>query len=117
VRLVKFNLLAEGLHHLLEDPNGEVGQDLERRAQNVTRRVDVLTSGRPGPEIVTGDLNSSIHYVIVSDQNGLRAQIGTDQEHDGYQYPLGLETGIRPDTGEPTPHYPFLEPSLVEFDP
>lgn len=116
VRLVALKLNPAEMHHLLDDPSGPVGVDLQRRAQNVTARATDLASDRPGPEIRTGDLHSSIHYVILSDAEGLRAQIGTDQEHRGFPYPRALELGFEHQGGTFV-HYPFLEPALEAFDP
>ena len=73
-------------------------------------------SGRPGPQIRTGNLNSAIALLRFGvDEDGVFAHIGT-QNHRmirrGYNYALILE-GLFPRGGAPPEgHFPFMERSL-----
>lgn len=87
---------------LLRSPTGGVGRDLLRRAVNVESRAKQNASGRPGPNVDTGRLRSSITYEIGEDEKGLFARIGTNVE-----YGIYLELGTR--YMQP---YPFLRPAL-----
>lgn len=63
------------LDFLLENPEGPVGQDLRRRAENITR----LAQQQAGEIIHRGVFGASIvGYEIRSGENGLEALIGCD---------------------------------------
>lgn len=87
---------------MLRDPNGPVGKDLQRRAFNVESRAKVNASGRPGPNVQTGRLRSSITHEIVERQDGLVARIGSNVEYARY-----VEEGT-----DRAPAYPYLVPAL-----
>ncbi len=83
---------------VLTSPDGPVARDLIRRAQRVTEQAKVNASGRPGPNVDTGRLRSSIHWRLVTGPGGLYAEVGTT-----VSYARGLEFGnaphvIRPNT-------------------
>lgn len=107
-----FDFDEQALNHLLESPDGPVGKDLQRRAENVTAQatenatgIGVAGASNPqgrGPNIRTGNLNTSIRFVIGHDDDGLFAEIGSD-----VLYAIFLETGLRNGAT-----YPFLLPAL-----
>jgi hypothetical protein len=92
-----------------------VGRDLEARALRVTRRMVQNASGRPGPNVRTNTLRSSISSRIGQDAQSLFAQVGplgTRTVKRGYNYALILE-GIFPRGGAPPDGaYPFIAKSL-----
>jgi hypothetical protein len=90
------------LARLLKSPAGPVARDLARRAILVQGAAQRNASGRPGPNVDTGRLRSSIFWAIGTDQEGLFADIGTNVEY-GFYLETGLVNGAR---------YPFLEPAL-----
>lgn len=69
------------LSELLRGPQGAVAADLERRARNVESQAKLNASGRPGPNVRTGRLRSSITHEITSDSRGLVARIGSNVEY------------------------------------
>lgn len=60
-----FRVNVAGLQHALSDPNGPVAKDLARRAQRVRDQAVVNATGRPGPNVDTGRLRSSIGWRLV----------------------------------------------------
>lgn len=91
------------LREFLSGPNGDVARDLGRRAEAVASQAKVNASGRPGPNVDTGRLRSSISWRLGEDASGLYADIGT-----GVPYGRILELGLTRN-GQ---RYPFLEPAL-----
>lgn len=91
------------LDRLLRGPQGPVASDLARRAQRVTDQAKVNASGRPGPNVDTGRLRSSISWRLGEDTEGLYAEIGT-----GVPYGRILELGLTRNGVA----YPFLVPAL-----
>lgn len=91
------------LNRLLKGPSGPVARDLARRAQNVESAAKVNASGRPGPNVQTGRLRSSISWRLGEDGEGLFADIGTNVE-----YARFVELGT-----DRAPAYPFLRPALA----
>ncbi len=93
-----------------------MGGDIQRRAIRVTRQMKTNASGRPGPNIRSGNLNAAISFLrFGSDGVGVFAHVGL-QNHRmirrGYNYALILE-GLFPRGGAPPDgHYPFIEKSL-----
>ncbi len=101
---------------LTRSPQGPVGRDLQSRGIRVTTRMKQNASGRPGPNIRTGTLVSSIAFLrFGTDATGLLVDIGP-QTHRvikrGYNYASILE-GIFPRGGAPPGGaYPFIKRSL-----
>lgn len=90
------------LHQLLEGPSGPTARMLVRAALKVEAQAKVNASGRPGPNVQTGRLRSSITYRIGTDESGLFALIGSNVEYAGY-----VELGT-----DRAPPYPYLRPAL-----
>ena len=82
---------------LLRGRSGPVARDLARRAVKVETRAKLNASGRPGPNVITGRLRSSISWTLGEDSQGLFAAIGTNVEYAKYVEAL----------------YPFLRPALA----
>jgi hypothetical protein len=79
VTRIVFNDAA--IQALLRDPLGPVGRDLTRRAINVESAAKLNASGRPGPNVDTGRLRSSISHELVQGPEGLVARIGSTVEY------------------------------------
>lgn len=100
---VRVELNAAGLEQLLNSPQGAVARDLQRRAIRVESQAKVNASGRPGPNVRTGRLRSSITWRIVTGGTPpLFAEVGSRVRYAAY-----IEYGSR--TARP---YPFLRPAL-----
>lgn len=84
------------IQQVLVSPDGPVAKDLIRRAQRVTDQAKVNASGRPGPNVDTGRLRSSIHWRLVSGPEGLFAEVGTTVGYARY-----VEFGTAPHTIRP----------------
>lgn len=89
---------SAGLYHLLEAPGGAVMRDMIRRAIRVESAAKENASGRPGPNVQTGELRSSLHWWMVT--GGVR--VGSNIEYAGF-----VELGT-----SRAPAYPFLRPAL-----
>lgn len=88
---------------LLRSPAGPIARDLDRRAARVESQAKVNASGRPGPNVVTGRLRSSItRSGPMVDGQGLYEDIGS-----GVFYGIFLELGTRN-----MPAYPYLVRAL-----
>jgi hypothetical protein len=113
----------------LASPHGAVYHDLAIRAQRVRDQAVVNASGRPGPNVITGRLRSSIQWRIVSDGHGIYAEIGSDVEYAGFVengtgpydiLPRNKQALYWPDADHPVrivhrqgnKAYPFLKPAL-----
>ena len=102
-------------------PEGAVGRDLARRAVAVESAAKVNASGRPGPNVQTGRLRSSITWAFGADAIGLYVDIGTNVEYAPYVelghpntahvYPT-RDGGFGYVSDRPTRPYPFLRPAL-----
>lgn len=106
---MSFRLVLNDLaiDHLLNDEDGMVGQDLRRRALNVESQAKLNASGRPGPNVDTGRLRSSITNELVRRSDGtLVARVGTNVE-----YARWVEEGGDPPQSR-GPGYPYLRPAL-----
>lgn len=90
------------LTELLAGPHGAVALDLAQRAIAVESTAKQYASGRPGPNVVTGRLRSSITWRLGVDELGVYADIGT-----AVYYAIFLELGTIN-----MPAYPFLVPAL-----
>lgn len=88
---------------LLSGTNGGVATDLARRAERVTSRAKQNATGRPGPNVDTGRLRSSISWRLGQDGQGVYADIGT-----GVPYGRILELGLTRNGRK----FPFLVPAL-----
>ena len=103
-------------------PYNAVARDLARRAINVESQAKLNASGRPGPNVITGRLRSSISWRFGEDALGLYVDIGSAVEYAAY-VELGHENsahGYRARDGSygyvsdrPTRPYPFLKPALA----
>lgn len=82
--------------------SGAEAKDLAQRAIRVESAAKVNASGRPGPNVRTGWLRSSISWVLGEDALGLYADIGTNVFYAGY-----VEEGT-----DRAPAYPFVKPAL-----
>lgn len=83
------------IQRLLQSPHGPVGDDLIRRAQNVTALATTNAEGAV-IGIDTGDLHSGIQYQLLQDADGLEAVIKTDAQHRGFFYPAFHDQNGRP---------------------
>lgn len=99
-----------------------VGRDLARRAVQVESAAKINASGRPGPNVITGRLRSSISWRFGEDELGLYVDIGTNVYYAPYVelghpntahfYPKADGTiGFVSD--RPTKAYSFLRPALA----
>lgn len=107
-----------GLNQLLNSEEGTLGRYIDRKAEAVYYKAYANASGRPGPNVRLDILRGSLRSTGVGrDEEGLVAFIGTDARspRQDYPYPVALETGYDPVTGQPLSyHYPFLMPALEE---
>lgn len=104
---VRMILNEHAIEQLLRDPDGMVADDLKRRAINVESQAKLNASGRPGPNVDTGRLRSSITWELVHRPGGeLVARIGSNVEYARY-----VEEGGDP-AGSRGPGYPYLVPAL-----
>lgn len=92
-----------GIAEILKSPAGPVALDLLRRAIRVESQAKINASGRPGPNVRSDRLRSSITHNLGADERGLYAKVGTTVEYAGF-----VEFGT--DTAPP---YPYLRPALA----
>jgi phage gpG-like protein len=97
---IRFDALA--LRVLLSSSDGPVGRNLAQRAIRVESSAKLHASGRPGPNVQTGRLRSSITWALGRDEAGLFADIGSNVEYAAY-----VENGT-----DRAPAYPYLKPAL-----
>jgi hypothetical protein len=95
-------LYESALLDLLNGRQGDVAADLAQKGRLAETLAKQQASGRPGPNVVTGRLRSSITWEIGVDARGLYMDYGTNVEYGRY-LELGLRNGVR---------YPFLSPVL-----
>lgn len=93
------------LNRLLTGPDGPVAQRLAQGGIRCVNQAKLNASGRPGPNIRSGRLRSSLSWRIGVDGVGIYMDYGS-----GVPYAYPLETGLR--NGR---KYPFLRPALVAF--
>jgi bacteriophage HK97-gp10 putative tail-component len=91
-----------GIERLLNSPQGAVGADLLRRGLRVEAQAKVNASGRPGPNVDTGRLRSSIRTDLVERDGRVVCRVGAYTE-----YAVFVELGT-----DRAPPYPFLQPAL-----
>lgn len=102
------------MRHFFRSEEGPVGRYLARKAANVTTRAHEIAPYRDGA------LDRHLRFVgMFEDERGLYAVVGTDavSPRGDYPYPVALETGINPWTGEDAGYsqdFSFLEPALLE---
>jgi Bacteriophage HK97-gp10, putative tail-component len=99
---VTFILNPAGLAEVLESPAGPVALDLLRRSIRVETQAKLNASGRPGPNVRTGRLRSSITHRLGVDERGLYAEVGTNVGY-GFWVEMGSDRA---------PAYPYLRPAL-----
>jgi hypothetical protein len=101
---VRFEPNEPGIQFLFRSPNGDVARDLARRAIRVESQAKVNASGRPGPNVITDRLRSSITWggQIYQDEHGLFAVVGSNVHYARY-----VELGT-----DRAPPYPYLRPAL-----
>ena len=112
VRIIQHD---QALRSLLNGPSGGVARDLGRRAVNVQSQAKRNASGRPGPNVDTGRLRSSIAWELRTGSSSLPgfaqptgggdlvARIGTNVIYGRYLELGETRNGAR---------YPFLVPAL-----
>lgn len=100
--MASFEWDGKALETLFTSVDGPVGKDLKRRGIQVQRAAKKFASGRPGPNVQTGRLRSSITEELTTDAGELVERIGTDVEYAPY-----VELGT-----SHAPAYPFLRPAL-----
>lgn len=102
------------IRHYFRSEEGPVGRYLARKAVSVEQKARAHAEGHQR----SGDLLLHMRFVgMFENDRGLYAVVGTDatSPRQGYPYPVALETGINPWTGEDAGYrYPFLEPALEE---
>jgi hypothetical protein len=91
------------LRQLLTSPTGPVAADLLRRGLRVESQAKINASGRPGPNVRTGRLRSSITHRLGVDARGVYVDIGTNVYY-GYWVEMGSTRA---------PPYPYLRPALA----
>lgn len=101
--VTRFRFNEAEMRRLLEGDTGPVARELGRRAMRIESRAKQNASGRPGPNVQTGRLRSSITWRLGHDSRGIYADIGTNVPY-GYYLETGLRNGAR---------YPFLAPALA----
>lgn len=62
----------------LNSTTGPVAADLHRRGLRVESQAKINASGRPGPNVITGRLRSSIHQELGVDSIGLFSKVGSN---------------------------------------
>ena len=77
---------AGNVDRYFRDPTGPIGQDLERRMDQVARIATANASG-PVLGVISGDLLRFFRADIFSDGEGLHAVIGTTAIHEEFGYP------------------------------
>lgn len=90
------------MRELLSGPAGPVARDLSHRAIRVEAAAKQHASGRPGPNVKTGRLRSSITWRLGGGGIDLYADVGT-----AVFYAAFVELGT-----SRAPAYPYLRPSL-----
>lgn len=124
------------MNNLLYGETGPIAMFIDRKARRVNELAAANATGRPGPNIRSYNLVTSIRYPgIIATPEGPYAWIGTDARspRQNFNYPRALEIGMPefarlPFIDERTKrattrntgiiqkgyHYPFLRPALQE---
>lgn len=104
--IVHFVFNVDAFEHLMRSPEGAVAEDLRRRALNVESQAKLNASGRPGPNVDSGRLRSSITHELTNRPDGtLVARVGSNVEYARY-----VEEGSS--NWPPGVRYPYLVPAL-----
>lgn len=93
------------LRATLDGPAGPVARELIRRGIRVTNQARKNASGRPGPNVDTGRLRSSIAMEVGQERAQFVVYVGTNVDYGRY-----LEFGT-----SRMPAYPWLLPALEAF--
>lgn len=101
------------IRRFFRSEEGPVGRWLARKAS------DVNDSAHNHAPFRDGALIAHLRFAgIFQDAEGMYAVVGTDatSPRQDFPYPVALETGINPWTGEYIGYgpYPFLEPALID---
>lgn len=99
---VVFKPNRRGIEQLLRSPQGAVAADLLRRGLRVESQAKVNASGRPGPNVDTGRLRSSIRTDLVEREGRVVCRVGAYTEYAAF-----VERGT-----DRAPPYAFLRPAL-----
>lgn len=103
------------------DPIAPVARDLLRRGLQIETAAKINASGRPGPNVITGRLRSSINTKLGEDEISIFVDVGTDVEYAAYvefghrnsrHYYPGRDGQIHL-VVRPAPAYPYLRPALA----
>ena len=102
------------------DPFDSIGADLDRRAIQVETAAKQNASGRPGPNVITGRLRASIHWIPGEDEIGQYRDIGTnvyyakwvEEGHANTPHFYPGRDGRIHFVSRPAPPYRFLLPAL-----
>lgn len=101
--VTRFQLNQNGLNQLLFSPSGPVARDMFQRGIRVQSMAKVNASGRPGPNVRTGLLRSSIRTTEPNvDQLSIYVDVGSDVYYSSY-----VEKGT-----DRAPAYPYLRPAI-----
>lgn len=131
--MTKFTVNPAAMNELLKGPNGPIATHLYKRGRRVEafakRNVDNPRQGAKQPRRRSGDLYNSIFTTYPAiDQGELAVVVGSDQKHNGVDYPFLLEKGgtarftfrrgpQRGKRGTKAYKYPWLLPALAsEFE-
>jgi hypothetical protein len=101
--VTQFEFNENALRSLLSDTRGPVAEDIFVRGIRVESQAKINASGRPGPNVQTGRLRSSIRTAgPFHDTLGLYVDVGSDVHYSGY-----VEKGT-----DRAPAYPYLRPAV-----
>lgn len=104
------------------DPIAPVARDLLRRGLQIESAAKTNASGRPGPNVITGRLRSSINTKLGEDELSVFVDVGTSVYYAPYVefgHPNTQHAYGRPDgtvgfvTNKPTKAYKFLRPAIA----
>lgn len=108
---IDFKMHSGALAEMIHSQHGAAARDLARRAIRIEQAAKQNATGRPGPNVVTGRLRSSITWRLGVDALGVYADIGS-----AVVYARRIELGF---TGTDSlgrfynqPPYPYLRPAL-----
>jgi len=98
---------------ILKDIHKQSKELIRCVAVTISRKAKINASGRPGPEVITGNLRRSIRAIVTKDKSQVRAGgpagcvpgLGSPVEYAGY-----VELGT-----SKAPAYPYLRPAVEQF--
>ncbi len=88
------------MERVLQGPDGFIVRRLAEIAVEVESAAKINATGRPGPNVQTGRLRSSITWQLVLGPQGWYAEVGSAVEYAGY-----VEYGTSPHIIYPTPEH------------